>query len=375
MKNHFQKNAPISFLFPIDGDCLNSRDGREEDGRLTVTARVAAPAGHCVEINGREAVYREGAYEAAVYVAAYRTELIARDLSAGTECRASVFRLPHAVGGFRISSDDNILFLYDLTVHKDEYRSMFENPYLALYREAHEKYGAKVHLNLFYEFTESDRQYFSTDRPCFNLSMVTDAFKEEFRANADWLKLSFHSRANTMRPYENTTEEEISRECEAVHREILRFAGKEALSDVTTLHFGAANEAAVRAMRAAGYRAMAGYFIPGRPNPVAYHATEELIAHIYERDFFCDTDTDMFFGRIDSVLNCNTNEENLAEIAEAAASPTRGGYIEVMIHEQYFYPDYVNYLPDFRARVLDPVRYLYEKGYRGRFLSEAVRED
>lgn len=66
MKDHFPKNAPISFLFPIDGDCLNSRDGHEEDGRLTVTVRVAAPAGHCVEINGCRAVWRAGAYEAAV---------------------------------------------------------------------------------------------------------------------------------------------------------------------------------------------------------------------------------------------------------------------------------------------------------------------
>ena len=374
MKRHFDENAPIRFLFPIDGDSLNERDGEVVGNTLTVAVQVAAPTGHRVRISGREATETDGVYVARVELGAYRTELIATDETAGTDCRASVFRLPNAVGGFRISSDDNILFLADLTAHKEDYASLFENPYLAVYREAHERYGAKVHLNLFYEFAESDKQYFSTERPYFNLSMVTDKFKAEFEENADWLRLSFHSRANTMRPYENTTAEEIGTECEAVHREILRFAGEKTLSACTTLHFGAANGVAVEEMYRRGYRAMAGYFIPGRPNPVAYHASEELIGHIFDRDFFCDTDTGMFFGRIDSVLNCNTNEINLAEVKEATESPTRGGYIEVMIHEQYFYKDYVNYLPDFRERVLDPVRYLYEKGYRGRFLAEAIAE-
>ena len=285
-----------------------------------------------------------------------------------------MFRLSGAVGGYRISSDDNILFLADLTAHADDYTSIFEHPYLAVYKEAHDLYDAKVHLNLFYEFAESDQAYFSTHRPYFNLSMMTDKFKGEFRQNADWLKLSFHSRRNSMRPYENTTTEEITRECLEVHREIIRFAGEESLAACTTLHFGAANEVAVRAMRAMGYRVMAGYFIPGRPNPVAYHASEAMIEHIYHRDFFCDTDTDMFFGRIDCVVNCSTNEENLREIAEAAESPTRGGYVEIMIHEQYFYKDYVNYLPDFRARVLDPAHYLFDVGYRGRFLSDVIAE-
>ncbi|MBQ8173997.1 MAG: hypothetical protein IJ009_01200 [Clostridia bacterium] len=374
MKDHFNEKAPIRFLFPIDGDCINERDGVTDGNAVRVAVKVAAPTGHLIRIGEREAREENGIYTTDLEIADRHTVLSAVDLTAGTECRASVFRLPLSVGGYRISSDDNILFLADITAHRNEYTSIFDNPYLAVYKEAHDLYDAKVHLNLFYEFTGQAKSYFRTDRPDFDLSMMTDQFKDEFRENADWLKLSFHSRGNTMRPYENATKELITRECMQVHREILRFAGEESLSTCTTLHFGAANEAAVRAMRAVGYRVMAGYFIPGRPNPVAYHTSERLIEHIYKRDFFCDTDTDMFFGRIDSVLNCNTNEENLHEIAEAVASPTRGGYIEIMIHEQYFYEDYELYLSDFRARVLDPARYLYEWGYRGRFLSDVIRE-
>ncbi|MBQ8310565.1 MAG: hypothetical protein IJX80_06105 [Clostridia bacterium] len=41
------------------------------------------------------------------------------------------------------------------------------------------------------------------NRPYFNLSMRTDKFKEEFHANADWLKLSFHAKSEfPPKPYQ-----------------------------------------------------------------------------------------------------------------------------------------------------------------------------
>ena len=40
---------------------------------------------------------------------------------------------------FRISSDDNILFLQDINKNKDTYSSIFENPYLAMYKMAHDE--------------------------------------------------------------------------------------------------------------------------------------------------------------------------------------------------------------------------------------------
>ena len=46
-----------------------------------------------------------------------------------------------------------------------------------------------------------------------------------------------------------------------------------------------------------------------------------------------------------------------------------------MIHEQYFYKDYVNYLADFEDRVLEGCRLLRERGYQGRLISDVVRED
>lgn len=375
MRDYFKLNDPIRFVFPIDGDCVNERDGVSERGAVLVTAKVAAPEGHDITICGEKAEWADGYYTAKVEVFGHRTIFTAKDETSGDDCHIAVYYLPNSIGGYRISSDDNILFLADITYNKDKYKSIFENPYLAVYKKAHDLYGAKVHINLFYEFCGEAKKYFSLDRPDFNLSMMTDKFKDEFKANSDWLKFSFHAKNEKPdAPYKHATAEEVTRDCILVSREILRFAGPEVMSPVTTIHWGEANENVVRAMREFGFKAMTGYFMHMSSAPVAYHTPYELTKHIYDRDFWYDSDNDVFFGRIDNVLNGSTNESNMAEIAEIIESPTRGGFVSIMIHEQYFYEDYRNYKPDFEARVLDPARMLREKGYKGRHIAEVVEE-
>ena len=60
-------------------------------------------------------------------------------------------------------------------------------------------------------------------------------------------------------------------------------------------------------------------------------------------------------------------------IREIASHRGRGGFVSVMIHEQYFYDDYVRYLPDFAERVLGPCRYLWEHGYRGAQIADVTK--
>ena len=375
MRDYFGKNNPIRFVFPIDGDCVNKNDGVEIEGGIRITVSVAAPEGHEVTVCGSPATYTDGVYKAEVNIYGRENFLRARDLTDGTECEIKVFKLPDiCMGGYRLSSDDNVIFLQDITEHKDVYKSIFENPYLAVYKKAHDLYGAKVHLNLFYEFDEVSRKHFSPDRTYFNLSMMTDKFKDEFIANSDWLKFSFHAKSEKPDcPYKYADAETISRDCIMTLREIERFAGKETISETTTVHWGEATKDGVRALRTMGYKAMTGYFIPGK-YPVAYYAPDELIEYIFNRDFWYDTETDVLFGRIDRVVNTSTNERNLEYLKDVIASPTRGGFVSIMIHEQYFYEDYKGHLADFEARVLDACKLLSENGYVGRHVSEMLAE-
>jgi hypothetical protein len=373
MKDYLNSNSSFRFVFPIDGDCLNKYDGVEAGKKLTFTAKVAAPSGHSIEICGIKAAEQNGIYEASVEICNRESTLSAIDKTTGEECKIKVLKLPYAVGGYRLSSDDNLLFLWDINENKNNYKSIFENPYLAVYKKAHDLYGAKVHVNLFYELDDEANTYFTPRRQYFNLSMMTDKFKDEFIANSDWLKFTFHSRSEKPNaPYRNASAEVVAEDCKKIHEQIIRFAGKEVISDCTTVHFGATTRDGAIALRKLGYKAMTGYFEP--PTRVSYYAPEELVKHIFDRDFWYDTETDILFGRIDHVLNTQTNEKNLEDLRETISSPTRGGFISVMIHEQYFYPDYSQHLPDFEARVFDACKLISEAGYVGRHITEVLNK-
>lgn len=373
MRDYFGRGK-IQFLFPIDGDCLNSADGRTEGEILYVPVRIKAEGAKSVLVCGKQTEKQGDEFVLDMPVIAGANALTAV-ADTGDSCKIVVYRFLKAEKGFRISADDNILCLKDIAEHAQEYNSIFNNKYLAIYKEAHEKYGAKAHLNLFYETANLDG--FTPDPDYFNLTMMPDKFKEEWEKNSDWLKLSFHSKKeNPMWPYKNATAEEITFDCEMVHREIIRFAGKKTLADETTIHFGTATQEGVAALRKLGYRAIAGYFeLDDKGNPlVSYFYPKDLIAHVGERDFWMDNELDMLCAKVDRVLNYSPEPSvNVAAIRKAAENSHRGGFLEFLIHEQYFYNNYCSYIPKFREVILECCKFAFENGYTGRFLSDLLK--
>lgn len=372
MKDYLGRDREISFIFPIDGDCLNEFDGAERDGCLWIKARVKADKNAKIEINENPAGLCGEYFEAEVPLMGHRTTLVAEDVSTGKQTNIAVYRLKDCVGRYRLSSDDNILFLKDINDNKDKYESIFENPYLAMYKEAHDKYGACVHLNIYYE---TDEQVgFSEKREYFNLSMMTDKFKDEWRKNVDWLRLSFHARHNSPdKPYKYTNMKRIGEDARLVNKEIIRFAGEETLSPVTTVHWGECTIKGLRELRNLGTRCFCGYFsfMDGEP-VVSYFYPADLVAHIDGRDFWRDNEEDILFGKIDLVLNCHKLSEIVPLLEAVKENPHKGGFVEFMIHEQYFYKDYVNYIPEFKEIVLTACKWAYDNGYKGKLLSELL---
>ncbi len=374
MNKYFHRDAPIYFVNFIDGDCVNEHDGRLDGDALTVPVTVKAAEGKDIFINGKRATYSDGLYSAEVSLCGYRNTVVATD----GECEAviALYRLPKVMKKYRLSSDDNIIFLWDINKNRDIYKSIFENPYLAMYKRAHDLYGAKVHINLFYEFIPAESG-FPSEREAFDLSQMTDKFRDEFRANSDWLKLAFHaSKERPDKPYRHASGDQITEDCKKIHREIVRFAGEECISDSTTVHWGETSIEALRALRTLGFRSLTGYFERDRNGApvVAYHTDGELCDHIGERDFWYDRYEDMLFGRIDLVLNLRTLDRIKEKMDEIIAHPSRGGFVSIMIHEQYFYEDYCGYLPDFEERVFTACEMLCRAGYIGSHIHEATAE-
>ncbi len=393
MKDYLGIDKEIHFLFPVDGDCLNEYDGEllqnepvteaTEDHAsvcagsaadyLLVTVKVAAPADRQLTVNKVPLAWQGDHYEAKVPVAGYRTSLVIQDLQdLNVNEKIVVFRLPHATGGYRLSSDDNILFLQDINDHKDEYTSIFDNPYLAMYKGAHDKYGAKVQLNIHYETDEN--KGFAIPREYFNLTMMTDKFKDEWAANADWLRLSFHARrVSKDKPYIATDMNEITRDAQLVYNEVLRFAGPATLcKENTTIHWGECTQEGMRGMRNIGLNGAFGYFdiLESGETTVSYFYPVDFVHYLHERDYWWDTDEDILYGKIDLVLNCYPLEEIVPELEKIYANPHQSGFIEIMIHEQYFYEDYEAYIKEFSEIVHTACKWCMEHGYEGRYLAE-----
>lgn len=375
MRDYFRYGNKIRFAFPLDGDCLNIYDGTERDGVLWVKVKVEADKDRKIEVNQIPASYNGECFEVEVPIGGYRNNLVAKDAN-GNEEKIVVYKLKNPTGIYRLSSDDNILFLQDINDHKDTYKSIFENPYLAMYKEAHDKYGATVQLNIHWEY-EADNEYFSDEnRKDFNLSMMTDKFKDEFIANSHWLRLSFHAREpQTCMPYLHTDMKTISYDAERVYREVIRFAGEETLSTHnTTIHWGECTRDGMRAMSNLGLRGAYGYFdIKADGNPsVSYFYPKNFVEYLHNRDFWMDTEEDILYGKIDLVLNSYPLEEIVPRLEKVKANPHNYGCVEIMIHEQYFHEDYVNYIPEFREIVWTACKWCADNGYKGYYLQDVM---
>lgn len=271
---------------------------------------------------------------------------------------------------FRISSDDNIVFLQEIAQSRPE--SVFDHPYLALYRRAHEKYGAKVVLNLFYD--NSTSRGFEKDRGDFDLSMMPDCYKTEWAQNADWLKFSFHAlREFPEFPYRTADGETVFADAEKVHREVARFAGKSSLANFATVHYGEITKSGLAALMYAGYKGFCGYFDVKNGKPlVAYGKDEEFCRRITREKISRSDDT--VFAKIDLCMNLlQTVRENVAKLSEAVCAD-EFGFIHIMIHEQYFYEDYAAYMKEYGDILLACCELLSEAGYRGGYYSDISEE-
>jgi len=369
------ENCPLAFIYPVDGDCITPKECKKTGAGVELSVKLRALPDHDITVCGTKAVWDGEYYVANVVIYGIKNTIKAVDNTSNQSCMITVCYLPMAYNKYRLFSDDNILFLADINANKDVYKSIFDNEYLSIYKKAHDLYGAKVHINLFYEFNEASAKSFGDDRPYFNLSMMTDRFKDEFIANSDWLKLAFHANSDyPPNPYGEADAEQISRDCICVNKEIIRFAGAGSLSDCTTIHFAKTTEEGTRALRSLGYRSLEGDFVENEKYPCNYHYDMKKVRHVMKRDFFYDRDIDIFFCRTDVVLNAKQCDYNLNKLGELINNPTEGGFIGLLMHEQYYYKDYKYHIPDFEARILEPCKFLWENGYSGAFISEILKE-
>lgn len=251
---------------------------------------------------------------------------------------------------FCFTVDDNIWCLKELS--NGAYDSIFQHPYLAVYKRLHGRFGIKVQLNLFYQ-TEN-----------FDLSQMTARFRREWVENSDWLKLSYHALDHDVVPYENASYEQMHKECEKTNREIVRFAGEETLAKTTTIHFCKCSQEGILALKTCGYEGLLGLYGTKEELRISYGLSEEICKRL-QRGEVLKIDG-VWHAGIDIVLN----RYNAPEILERIEKLKEQEVVSVMIHEQFFYPHYRLYQADFEEKLAKAFAKLINFGFESQFAEE-----
>lgn len=350
----------ISFLTPINGTMVCDKAGIIEGDALIVDITIKASAGRKITVNGLKTTDNGGYYTVKFPLTAYENKLVARDTETGDIAEATIYRLKDASMKYRLSLDDNIWFFQDIA--KNNYKSVFENPYLRLMKDMNCKYGTKVHANIYY-CTPRDGG--------FTLNQFPDRYKGEFEEASEWLRLSFHAFKDLPNePYLTAGHKQAFEECEMVTNEIKRFAGEKALSDYTTIHWCRGTKEACKAFRENGYKYLQG----GTPENY-YLTTGQFLEAVRKYGNYYDSETDLVFTTSSCLLNAaaiGPNEIPKHLDARTAQYPLNG-FIDLIIHEQYFYKHFHKYLPDYAERVEAGIRWCHEHGYEPSFRSELLK--
>lgn len=340
----------ITILDPRRGAVLNRHDGSESAAGLSITVSGTCTGNGPVAVNGIPARTGAGRFSATVLLSARQTVLTA---TCGTESAAVTVLYDQAsYPRYRFSLDDNVWFLRDIANRRC--RSIFENPYMALWKRLHDTYGTKVQCNTYFQCED------------FDLTRMPDSYKAEWQDNADWFRLTFHALQNEPnKPYIAAGYDQVAQDFGKVTGEIIRFAGEKVLDPFTTIHWGEATRQGCRAVRDRGIKGLVGYFIldkDGAP-AVSYYADRDVTQYMSGRDYWMDFDEDLFFIRHDMVINSFPLSQIVPRLEAVAADPHQAEIMELMIHEQYFYPTYRAYIPEYAERCETAVRWVTEKGY------------
>ena len=301
------------------------------------------------------------------------------------------FRRPARLSGAKAGMyiDDVIWVFRDLTRQRP--KSMFDNPLLGALKTAHERYGLKVQLNCFY------RTDFFYGMDEFSLNDMTEAYKEEWQASKDWLRLGFHAYQEFPDyPFINSEYRDVATVFDRIFGAMKRFAGDGVFTYALVGHWLPISKVGCRALKDRGVKLIActdgrRYAYTGDRNSLPYgHGIFQraaydpaILSSACSYNHLCpgqvektwgtftsvyDRDVGMGFKRFRNgpMLNLCTPDQVRKEMAAAQES-------ELLLfadHEQYFYKDYLAYQPDYVEKILLAAKLAHEAGRDFIFIEE-----
>ena len=297
--------------------------------------------------------------------------------------------------------DDAIWIFRDLTRQRP--KSMFDHPFFATLKTAHEKWGLKTQINVFYRTD----YFYGMDE--FNLSEMTDCYKAEWEENSDWLKLGFHSYQEFPdNPHVNASYDDMKKLFTMIKNEVIRFAGEKTFTYGVVPHWIPVSLEGCLALRDCGAEIVcvtagkdwkyedapkdsffthAGRILCNRkPEARVFswdargaglsvcgynHFTDPAL---YDNDkvlgYVYDEKTGIKFKKLDD--NFDLNNYNSKELRAELERRKNDTLICIGNHEQYFFSDYFVYEPDYAERIFEMAKILIEEEGRECILIEEL---
>ncbi|MCD6219561.1 hypothetical protein J7K43_04150 [Candidatus Calescamantes bacterium] len=347
--------------FPFHGAILNWRNAERIPEGLRIRVEGIASLGSEVKVNGKRAERKGERFYQDILLKDREEEIVALAKSPYGEERHSIKVIwdINSKPRYRFTIDDNIFFLKDIA--QKGYPSLFDCFYLKGLRELHRKYGTKFALNIFYASEDG-----------FTLSQFPDKYKEEWKDNSHWLKLSFHAyKEFPDRPYQYAPFQKLAQDFDKVREEIIRFAGEETYAPTTVVHWGMVPPEGLKVLKERGVKALSGYFIKtGAGWDVNYLLDDIRSEYLSRHDALMDWETGIVFSRIDLICNLTPSADIPRILNSLAGSPQTAEIMDLLTHEQYFWKFYSNFIPDHFERLETAIRWVTEHDYEPVFLHD-----
>ncbi|MCL2742922.1 MAG: hypothetical protein FWE67_03630 [Planctomycetaceae bacterium] len=369
----------IQIAQPFNGAVLHRRlkdpvvgvveDSSGKPVALKIKVSGEAPSDAAVTVNGIVARRNGKAFETEIELRQKMNDIVVQAKSPSNETketRLKVIWLKNSVPRYRFTIDDTIFCLRE--IHQSNYKSIFEDYFLGNLRKLHQKYGTKFALNLFYETSEEER--IKVKKEYFNLSMFSDKYKSEWRDNADWLRLLFHSKCEFPdSPYMNASPETLIADFVQIEREIKRFAGEETYLPATVIHWGTIKPETYKPLAAHGVTVLSGSF--QRSDYVSYQLDALRCAYLVKHKLLLDVDSGIVFSKFAlGAVNNVSLDSIVPSLEKTIADPNAAELLDLVTHEQYFWEFYNRYMPDHWERLDRAFAFVTEHGYKPVFIND-----
>ncbi len=299
--------------------------------------------------------------------------------------------------------DDTIWIFRDLTRQRP--KSMFDHPLLGALKEAHERYGLKLQFNCFYRTD----MFYGMDE--FSLADMTDAYKSEWQASKDWLRLGFHAYQEFPDyPFINAEYSDMATAFDRIHGEISRFAGEEVFTYALVAHWLPVSRDGCRLLKERGVKLIAStdgarFAYVGDRSALPYgHAfrvesNRKKETALYRRSAYdpallssacaynhlMTDQADMTWGTFAHVYDRslgigfkrfrNGPMLNLCTPARVRDEMNAASGSELLCignHEQYFHKEYFAWQPDYAEKVLVAAKMAHDAGRDFIFMEDTM---